>query len=120
MKNVFFGILLMLMVTSCNENDANPLDLSCIEVSYVDGICAAAILQIEDERFFYLGETANGFENVFFTTLPCSFDDPILNSESFYISIIEDDDLGDCIRCLATISYSGEKAYSIANSICSE
>lgn len=115
-KILVFG-LFTLVIISCNKNEVKPLDQSCIEVSYVDGICGTAILQIRDEKFFYLGETANGFDNVFFTTLHCSFDEQLLNAESFYIRIVEDDDLGDCIRCLATITYSGEKFYNVRSCV---
>lgn len=114
MNKILAISLLMFAMLSCNDDEAEPLNTSCIPVKYVDGICGTAILQIQDENFFTLGETANGFDHVFFTMLPCAADAEVLNGETFSISIINKSDLGDCIQCLAAISYSGNKSYHIA------
>ncbi|MEM9389891.1 MAG: hypothetical protein AAGA02_05420 [Bacteroidota bacterium] len=113
MKNILAFGLIALVILSCNDDEAELRDESCVAVSYVEGICGNVVLQIQDERFFYLGETANGHENVFLTAFPCYVDEQKLNKDLFYVSIREESNLGDCIRCLAAIGYSGNKSYHV-------
>lgn len=121
MKKILAYSFLTLFAISCNDNEVEPLDESCIAVSYMEGICGTAILQIKDERFFYLGETANGYDNVFSTMFHCDVDEQKLNKELFYVSLLEDNDIGNCARCLATVAYSGDKFYFMdVNESCKE
>ncbi|MEM9297045.1 MAG: hypothetical protein AAF149_17210 [Bacteroidota bacterium] len=121
MRNILVFGLIGFFILSCNDDEEVSRDESCVAVSYVEGICGNVVLQIQDERLFYLGETANGYENVFFTTFPCYVDEQTLNKDLFYVSILDESNLGDCIRCLAAIVYSGNKSYHVdVRSNCTE
>jgi len=122
-------ILMVVIGCGCNglENEKVPgesesptkghknIQIDCLQVSYVSGICGEAVLKIEDPRFIQYGESWNGHANVFFGQLDCSFTDPLPKETKFYVSIHTDRvklDFG-CAQCLATVDYQGSKRYFI-------
>jgi len=88
----------------------------CLDVSWVAGICGEAVLKIETPEYQALGETWNGNDHVFFTVIPCESEDKVKTSGSFRVVLKETNtiDFGECIRCKATIAYTGKKRYEIA------
>jgi len=108
MKKFLLGLFVLVMLSSCNEDDALPT--GCIEVKVLDMFCGQAIMQIQDPDYYYLGETANGYENVFFTYPHCVDSGRDL-SENVLIELTDDKDKGGCAVCLAILPYDGERIY---------
>ena len=89
---------------------------TCVDVSWVAGICGEAVLKIESKEHQSLGESWNGNDHVFFTVLPCGSDDLANVGGTFKVLIKESNspDFGDCIRCKATVGYTGKNKFEIA------
>lgn len=88
----------------------------CIEVSMVAGICGEAVLKIETPEYQSLGENWNGSDHVFFTVIPCGSEDKVPASGTFKVVLKESNSnsFGECIRCKATVGYTGKKRFEIA------
>ena len=112
MKNLLTIIVLLSFLVACEEEDPG-LPTECVEVSLVTTMCGQAVMKIQDPNYFYLGESANGEKNVFFTFLHC--DDMYINpEENFFIEFLsEQDDKGSCAVCLAILAYNGDKSYDV-------
>lgn len=78
----------------------------------MDMVCGQAIFQIQDPQYYYLAESANGYENVFFTFLHCEDMDYDF-SETVSVGITNEEEKGSCAVCLALLPYDGEKVYNI-------
>lgn len=85
---------------------------ACIKVSFIDGICGQVALKIEDSRYADLGETWNGHAQVFYTVLPCDAPGDF-TQRSFFVQLLEEQDLGNCARCEALFVYTGTKRYHV-------
>lgn len=117
MKTITICLTLLLCGISCTdellEKQAKGETAPCIKVSQLTGICGQAILQISDPEFFYLGEDWNGHKSVFFSWIPCDAPADLSQRSSFYVRILDQENLGNCMRCLAAIDYTGIKRYAI-------
>ena len=113
MKKLPLIVLVALFsLSSCDEEEPG-LPTECIQVALMDTICGQAVLQIQDPNFYYLGETANGVENVFFTYLHCNDMDKDLGGTFFIKFNPENEDEGTCVVCLAALPYDGDKSYEV-------
>ena len=110
--SIIFLVILGLF-QACDKGETALLDANCVQVSYVIGICGEAVLKIENPTQFHMGENWNGHENVFFTILPCGTDEQALSNGTFYVEIVPSIQDDSCVRCAATIGYSGSKRYHI-------
>jgi hypothetical protein len=111
MRKILLLPVIILMAFQCEKSEFNQGG-NCIQVSYVAGICGEAVLQIISPEYKSLGESWNGNESVFFTVLPCGTEPGDLESAPFFVQL-ESFEVEDCIRCKATIGYTGEKRYKI-------
>ena len=119
MKLSFLAVAMLVWIGPCDEpfislklKDAG----TCVDVSWVAGICGEAVLKIESKDYQTLGESWNGNDHVFFTILPCGTDEQGLTTGTFKVLIRESNtpDFGDCVRCKATVAYTGKNRYEIA------
>jgi hypothetical protein len=110
MKNIATAILLACGFVSCEDSlHENP---ECLEVSIISELCGNAILKIENPLYYYLGETANGHNNVFLTSFNCE-DIGKEKDGTFYVELVDDNQSGACADCLAIIDYQGDKKYPV-------
>lgn len=114
MKKLIPVLFVAFALYACNEE--NPLPEGCIEVEVKDQLCGGAVLQIKDPKYYSLGESANGYENVFYTFFHC--EDPVSTGSTVFIKFTENNDKGVCARCLAIMAYDGEKNYNVRVADC--
>ncbi|MFZ9981613.1 MAG: hypothetical protein ACO3FI_06250 [Cyclobacteriaceae bacterium] len=118
----FYSLLFipLMWIGPCDEPFTSSKDRigagECIDVSLVAGICGEAVLKIETPEYQSLGESWNGHDHVFFTVIPCGSEDKVPAAGTFKVLLKEfnSSDFGDCIRCKATVAYTGEKRFQIA------
>lgn len=121
MKITAFILGIILFIGPCDSNESVKATkdsrlADCFRVKTVATICGEAVVQIQNEQYMSLGEDWNGFNNVFFTSLPCGAESFGVEGKEFSVRILEKPDAGDCIRCKATIAYDGKRRYFIAAS----
>jgi hypothetical protein len=115
----YLPLLAFFSILSCDNKYIEPISSGegtapCITVSYSKGICGEAVLKIEDSAFYWMGESWNGEDNVFFTVLGCDVNVQALMNKKFKV-LVSDKDNSDpsCVRCAATLAYSGNKKYFV-------
>ncbi len=113
-------VFLIFVMASCDNKTVTPVEDSfsdCFEVSYVESLCASAILKIQDPIFFHYGENVKGNNNVFFAHLPCgtgSKSERGQESQKILVKISTVPFSGnDCVQCTAVLSYGGTKQYFV-------
>lgn len=112
---------------SCEKSDSDFQNDECIEVKVLAEICGTAVLQIQNSKYYNLGEKGwsqeNGktsFDNVFFTVFSCE-DMEYLSKEysgkpegkSFNIKIQDKFEMGNCAVCLAIIANPPAKRQNV-------
>lgn len=113
---LIFPVLLFIGPCDTDESTSanDTIYEACIQVKTVASICGEAVLEIQQEKYKSLGEDWNGFYNVFFTVLPCGEEGYGTIGSMFTIRLLEKPAQGECIKCYATVGYSGTRKYSIA------
>ena len=106
-------VLPLAFIGPCDDSEKVIPVGTCIKVSYVKGMCMEAVLQVVDERYVSLAEDWQGTENVFYGIFPCGTDWDKVSSGPFYVQILKEPEQPSCVRCMATINYTGEKMYDV-------
>lgn len=104
---------ILLFIGPCDSAEPVSASPKCVKVSYVDGICLEAILRIEDESAARYGEQWGGEKGVFYGLFPCGTDWDLVTNGSFYVEILEAPEQPTCVRCMATINYTGSKVFPV-------
>lgn len=97
----------------------NEIDSNCIEVKLVAEVCGNAVLQVQDGRFnnelgTYTDIDGKIHENVFGTFLmPCNDSYPEKIGDSFFITLADSSDYGNCVVCLALLANMPEQRYDV-------
>ena len=112
MRKIAIFLFLIRLITGC-DSDTTPLPDNCIAVKYVRGLCGNAVLQIQDLRYFSVGENVDGDTHVFLATLECFTDLEAAKDKVFYVELNPSDFNSDCAVCLAMINYTGKKHYAV-------
>ena len=110
MKKFVFVFVVAGLLSSCNEDDALPT--GCIEVGVLEMFCGQVVMQIQDPNYYYLGESANGYENVFFTYAHCDDMDKDL-SGTILVELTDNTEKGSCAVCLGLLPYDGDRIYDV-------
>jgi hypothetical protein len=119
MQKIVITLFLVSILAACNS-DNQSLPNNCIPVKYVRGICAHAVLQVQDPLYYGVGENADGDDHVFLATLECFSDIEAVQDKVFYVELNPTDFKSDCAVCLAMVNYSGTKHYSVRiHQVCS-
>lgn len=118
MKLTALLFALLAFIGPCDTDESsvvkNSIYENCFQVKTVASICGEAVLEIQTDKFKSLGEEWNGNYNVFFTTLPCGTESFWAVGSVFNVRLLEKPAVGECIRCSATIGYTGARKYSVA------
>jgi hypothetical protein len=111
-KSVFFFIFCVVLLAGCQSEETSE-SANCIRVKYLRGICGQAVLQLQEERHYSLGETVGNEHHVFLGTLECGTNEPLLENKTIYIEVEPDDFNTNCAVCLAAIDYAGNLRYKV-------
>jgi len=120
MKNrELVGLVLFLIGFSACDNSSSE-EKSCFQVRVIEEICSNAVLQVVDpastkiELQSWRDWKGNTYKNVFTTTLPCNVDQSLSQKGAeFFIEIIQEAALGECIQCMAILTNTPETFYNI-------
>jgi hypothetical protein len=111
-KSVFFFTFCAVILTGC-QSEETPKSANCIRVKYLRGICGQAVLQLQEERHYSLGETVGNERHVFLGTLECGTNEQSLENKIIYIEIEPEDFNTNCAVCLAAIDYAGNVQHPV-------
>ncbi|MBI3218506.1 MAG: hypothetical protein HYZ44_03265 [Bacteroidetes bacterium] len=114
-KKLAFVLTVFVMgFTSCRDSKEVELSGKCVKVKLVSVLCGQAVLHIEDQAAYSLGETWNNQANVFFAVFDCSVNEQAIANTTFYVELQTNPFQNDtCYRCMAAIDYTGEKKYYV-------
>lgn len=112
------GLLMALALSACTKKLAKD-PAPCFKVKRVAGICADVVLQVQDPKYFSLGEdnwpnTSDKnllYNHVFFVANYCAFEKSLLaagldpkTTETFTVQLGTDPNATDCITCKAALA----------------
>ncbi len=113
-------VFLIFLMARCDNKTialAEDTSIDCIEVSYIESLCASAILKIQDPKYFHYGENVKGYQNVFFAHLPCGTGAKSERGQESRKILVKISTLpfsgNDCVQCTAVPSYDGTKQYFV-------
>lgn len=115
---LLFGLLLALALFGCSKKLAKD-PTPCFKVKRVAGICADVVLQIQDPKYYNLGEdnwpnTRDSnllYDHVFFVGNYCAFEKSLAaagidpkSTDEFTVQLGTNADSDGCITCMAALA----------------
>jgi hypothetical protein len=121
MKKTWIIVLILFLVAfSACETGQESENNSCLEVELIEELCGNAVLRVINPKSTKLKlqdwTDGNGIAhtNVFSTMFPCNVDQStIVKGKQFYIEIVEEPEVGECMRCMAILANAPEITYHI-------
>lgn len=112
------SLFVLFTFASCEKNESDIQNDECIEVKIIAEICGTAVLQIQNPKYFDLGEngwTQDGgktsYDHVFFTVFSCTDMEYLgkeyignLSGKLLNVKVQKQFEMGNCAVCLAIIA----------------
>jgi len=117
-KALIPALFVLFTFASCEKNDVDLENEDCIKVKVLAEICGTAVLQIQNSKYYNLGEKGwsqdNGkttYDNVFFTVFSCEDMEYIAKEyagkaegKTLNVKIQDKFEMGNCAVCLAIVA----------------